>query len=304
MEAVLNELKVLIERHFMAGLDLSALIPGLILAHKSGPTQPHPTVVQPIFSLIAQGAKHIEIGKQAFDYCAGQFLVVSVDLPINGHVIMGTPEAPYLGCGLILRPEAIASLLLESGSSLSPGNNRPGIGVSDLSYDLMDAVVRLLRLLDRPSDIAILAASIEREILWRLINGPQGFMVRQIGLKDSRMAKIGRTIRWLCSHFVEKIRIEDLAAMAGMSVTSFHRHFRSVTSLTPIQYQKQLRLQDARLRLMTTAQSVSEIGFAVGYDSPSQFSREYRRLYGHPPGLDGEILKASSSSAQDAFSII
>ena len=270
-------------------------MPGLYLGIESGPTAPCPVVVEPVVSLVAQGAKRVEVGMQGFDYCAGQFLVVSVDLPADAYVVEATPEVPYLGCALTLRPEAIASLLLESGGPGAVADDRPGIAVSDMSSDLADSVVRLLRLLDRPSDVPILAVSLEREILWRLINGPQGAIVRQIGLADSRMSQIGRAVRWLRSHLAETVRIEDLAGIAGMSVTSLHRHFRGITSMTPVQYQKQLRLQSARARLLATREDVADVGFAVGYDSPSQFSREYRRMFGKPPGQDGAALRANPS---------
>ncbi|NIE68655.1 AraC family transcriptional regulator [Burkholderia sp. Ax-1719] len=296
MTAALDELRALIARH--AGPDLAPhrLMPGLFLVREPGPTLPCQVVVEPVFSLIVQGAKRVEIGKQAFSYRAGQCLVVSVDLPANAYVVEATPEQPYLGLGLMLRPEAIAGLLLESGNPRTVGEGRSGIAIGELSSDLADPVVRLLRLLDRPSDVPILATSLEREILWRLINGPQGAMVRQIGLADSRMSQIGRAVRWLRGHFAEAVRIEDLAGIAGMSVTSFHRHFRNVTSMTPIQYQKQIRLQAARTRLMTTCEDVSAVGFAVGYESPSQFSREYRRMFGKPPGQDGTDLRRDPSA--------
>jgi transcriptional regulator GlxA family with amidase domain len=188
-------------------------------------------------------------------------------------------------------------LLLEAGAVPPGRNDPPGIAVSDLTQDLIDPVVRLLRLLDRPSDIPVLAGAIKREILWRLINGQQGTMVRQIGLADSRMAQIGRAVRWIRGHYTKVIRIQELARVAGMSITSFHRHFRGITSMTPIQYQKQIRLQVARSRLMTAAEDVAAVGFAVGYDSPSQFSRDYRRLFGRPPGLDGQRLRQSNDAA-------
>ncbi len=279
-------------------------MPAIYLGIEPEPTPPCQVVIEPVLSLVAQGAKRVEVGKQAFDYRAGQFLVVSVDLPVDAHVVEATPELPYLGFGMALRPEAIASLLLEAGSARTVGDGRPGIAVSDLSSDLVDPIVRLLRLLDRPSDVPVLAASLEREILWRLINGPQGATVRQIGLADSRMSQIGRAIRWLRSHFAETVRIEDLADTAGMSITSLHRHFRSITSMTPIQYQKQLRLQAARARLMATREDVSEVGFAVGYDSPSQFSREYRRMFGKPPSRDGADLRANPSPAGIASRLV
>ncbi|WP_375451448.1 AraC family transcriptional regulator N-terminal domain-containing protein [uncultured Devosia sp.] len=294
----------LIARH--AGPDAWPLrgMPGFILGIKSGPTLPCPVVVEPIFSLIAQGAKRVEVGQQTFDYRAGQFLIVSVDLPADAYVVEASAERPYLGFGLILKAEAIASLLLESGSRRLVSDDRPGIAVSDLSGDLLDSVVRLLRLLDCPSDMPVLGPAIEREILWRLINGPQGRLVREIGLADSRMSQIGRAVRWLRHHFAETVRIEHLAEIAGMSVTSLHRHFRIVTSLTPIQYQKQLRLQAARARLMAAREDVAEVGLAVGYDSPSQFSREYRRMYGKPPGEDGAALRKNPDLAPGASGLI
>lgn len=292
----LDELRSLIKRHAGPEPTPLRLIPSLILATETAPTLPCRVVVEPVFSLIAQGAKRVEIGKQVFDYRAGQCLVVSVDLPVDAHVVEATPARPYLGCGMTLKPEAIASLLLESGGPRAVADHRPGIAVTELSSDLVDPVLRLLRLLERPSDVPILAPAIEREILWRLINGPQGALVRQIGLADSRMSQIGRSIRWLRSHFAETVRVEALADIAGMSVTSLHRHFRMVTSLTPIQFQKQLRLQAARARLMATREDVSAVGFAVGYESLSQFSREYRRMFGRPPGQDGAELRAGTST--------
>jgi AraC-like DNA-binding protein len=255
-------------------------------------------MTEPTFALVARGTKRIGLGDRVFDYSTGQYLIASVDLPLEAHVAKATSEEPYLGLGFALIPSAIASLLLESGTGASSRSDPPGIVVSDLTDDLIEPVVRLLRLLDRPNDIPVLAAAIEREILWRLINGPEGAMVRQIGFADSRMAQIGRAIGWLRGHYAEAIRIEELSAIAGMSVTSFHRHFRGVTSMTPIQYQKQLRLQSARSRLMAEAVDVAEVGFAVGYDSPSQFSREYRRQFGQSPGRDGRVLRDSRSATR------
>ena len=300
----LDELRALIEKHAGPNARPLPLLQSLVLTTEPGPTLPCQLVVEPVCSLIAQGAKHIEVGKQTFDYHAGQFLVVSVDLPVNARVVEANPEVPYLGCGLTLRPEAIASLLLESGGPRAVGDDRAGIAVSDLSSELVDSFVRLLRLLDRPADVPILASALEREILWRLINGPQGALVRQIGLADSRMSQIGHAVRWLRSHFAETVRIEDLADIACMSVTSFHRHFRIVTSMTPIQYQKRLRLQAARVRLMAAREDVTEVGFAVGYESPSQFGREYRRMFGKPPGQDGADLRANPSSARAVSHVV
>jgi AraC-like DNA-binding protein len=159
--------------------------------------------------------------------------------------------------------------LLETGAPRKAKTEPPGIAVSDLTDDLLEPIVRILRLLDRPEDIPVLAPAIEREILWRLINGEQGAMVRQLGVADSRTTQIGRAIRWVRDHYAETLRIEDLASVAGMSLTSFHRHFVGVTSLSPLQFQKQIRLQEARSRLLSSLQDVAAVGYSVGYDSPS-----------------------------------
>lgn len=302
---LLAELQRLIARHAIPADAARRVLPGVTLMSAASVSPPIAEVSEPMFALVAQGAKRIGLGERIFDYGTGQYLIISVDLPLEAHVTGATAEAPFLGLGVSLRPEAIANLLLETGSASPARSETSGIAVSELTDDLADPVLRLLRLADRPADIPVLATAIEREILWRLINGPQGAMVRQIGLADSRMAQINRAIRWIRTHYAQTIRIENLARVAGMSVTSFHRHFRGVTLMTPIQYQKQIRLQTARSRLMSAAEDVAGIGFSVGYGSPSQFSRDYRRQFGHPPGKDGKnlsrLLDGQAGRSQSTF---
>lgn len=291
--SLLDDLQRLIARHARPegeGVPLKAL-PNITVMSAQAPTVPLPHVAEPMFSVVLQGRKEIELDKKVFNYGEGQFLIVSVELPITAHISEATKKVPFLGLGFALKAETIASLLLEAKIPQTIENNLKSVTVSKVTNDLVDPLIRLLRLLDRPSDIQILAPAIEREILWRLLTGPQGAMIKQIGLADSRMAQISRAIRWIRNQFNESIRIEELAEISGMSVTSFHRHFRAVTSMTPIQYQKQIRLQKARSMLMSKVEYVTSIGLAVGYDSPSQFSREYRRLFGVSPGRDGERLR-------------
>ena len=289
--SLLARLQSLIARHCRADATPFRPLSHVILMSASSPTPPIAEVSEPMFALVARGAKHLCLGDRIFEYSTGQYLIVSVDLPLEAHVSEATLEAPFLGMGLTLRAEAIASLLLETGTAQSAMVDTLGIAVSDLTDDLVDPLVRLLRLVDRPADIPVLAAAIEREILWRLINGAQGAMVQQIGFADSRMAQVSRAIRWIRGHYAEVLRIDDLARIAGMSMGSFHRHFQTVTSMTPIQYQKQIRLQTARTLLMSAAEDVVAVGFAVGYESPSQFSREYRRQFGEAPGKDRKRLR-------------
>ena len=231
-----------------------------------------------------------------FAYRAGQFVIMSIELPVIGHIVQATPDEPFLAFILKLRPERIAALLLETAPVANVPTGRAdavpaGIAVSDASQALLDAICRLLALLDAPRDAAALAAGVEREVLWRLITGPQGATVRQIGLANSRLAHLGRAIRWIREHYNQTLRVEELAALATMSLSSFHRHFRAVTSMTPIQYQKQIRLHEAQTRLISDLEDVAGVGFAVGYDSPSQFSREYRRMFGAPPSRDALALR-------------
>lgn len=288
---LLGELRELILRHAPSHAT-HPLLANVVLSTYTVPTQSVPCLSEPAFALVVQGAKQVILGEQTFRYATGQYLIYLVDLPLSSNVIHASEEEPVLGLGLILKPEVIASLLLESGIPATKGDGQRSIAVSNLTEDLLDPVLRLLRLLDRPNDIPILAQSIEREILWRLLNGEQGAMMRQLGLADSRIMQVARAIKWIRSHYAEKIRIETLADVAGMSITSFHRHFLAVTSLSPIQFQKQVRLQMARSILISSPRGVADVGLAVGYDSPSQFSREYRRLFGRPPRDDGQIVRA------------
>ncbi|MFF0185551.1 AraC family transcriptional regulator N-terminal domain-containing protein [Streptomyces sp. NPDC005244] len=298
---------------------------GIMLSRVDGPSAPTSSIADPVLAVVAQGAKRLTLGDRIHDYGAGQYLVVSVDLPVTGHYTRASPEEPFLAFGLTLRPPDIASLLLAeagagtgartgagaragrpagagSGASRTvsrPPSSRtapPGLAVSDASPDLLDAVVRLVRLLDRPADLPILAPMIEREILWRLITGEQGALVRQIGLADSRLRHISRAIRWIRDHHAQTLRVEELAGLAGMSASPFHRHFRAVTAMTPIQFQKRIRLQEARLRLLSSTDDVAGVGYAVGYDSASQFSREYRRQFGSPPGQDAARLRGQAAA--------
>lgn len=289
----LEELRRLISRH--AGSAPSGMTTsGIRVVSSEAPTELAHHVMEPTLAVIAQGAKRAVLGDKVFEYGAGQYLVVSVDLPIAGHVYQASRKLPYLATGLALKPAAIAALLLEMAESDRPAPEPAGFGVSDAPAELLESVVRMLRLLDRPRDAAVLGPMLEREILWWLLNGEQGAMVRQIGLADSRLSQISRAIRWIRLHHAKPFRIEELAAMAAMSASSFHRHFRAVTTMSPLQYQKVIRLQEARARLLVESDDVAAVGFRVGYDSPSQFSREYSRLFGAPPGRDVARLRTGS----------
>jgi AraC-like DNA-binding protein len=205
---------------------------------------------------------------------------------------------------LVLEPSAIAGLLLQAGPGdwpRSSGGPLPGISVRDAPGDLIDAVTRLLRLLGQPRDIGVLAPLIKREILWRLVTDEQGGAVRQLGLADSSLAHIARAVRWIRDHYAQSFRVEDVARLSGMSVSAFYRNFHAVTAMSPIQFQKQIRLQQARLLLAARPGDVTGVGYRVGYESPSQFSREYRRHFGAAPTQDAALLRDSVGAGHAAL---
>lgn len=288
----LDELRTLLARH--ARPDGSTAIGGVLISKVDRPGEPSPATSGTVLALIAQGAKRLALGERVYEYQAGQYLVASVDLPVTGHFIQATPQRPALGFGLTLRPSTIAELLLQATPSDVPhtgGRALPGIAVSDASHELLDAVIRLLRLLDRPRDITVLAPLLEREILWRLLTGDQGAIVGQLGLADSNLAHIARAVRWIRDHYTRSFRVDELARLSAMSVSAFYRNFHTVTAMSPIQFQKQIRLQQARLLLAAHPNDITAVGHRVGYDSPSQFSREYRRQFGAPPSQDAARLR-------------
>lgn len=266
-------------------------IPRVSLVRSDMPTLPVGVVYQPMLCIVAQGAKRALLGDTIVEYRAGQYLVVSVDLPITGAVVQASPDAPYLAVSLALDPAVLAEMLLTLPGH-PPGAAPQGLAVSPAPPDLLDAALRLLRLLDTPAQIPVLAPLVEREILYRLLTGAQAPMLRQIAMAHSRLAHVSRAIGWIRSHFAEPLRIDAVAQQVHMTVSTFHRHFKAVTALSPLQYQKQIRLQEARRLLLAGQADAASIGFAVGYESPSQFSREYARMFGQPPLRDAVRLRS------------
>lgn len=292
-----DEFRTLLDRH--ARPDWTTAIDGVLISKVDRPDPPAPSMSGTVLAVIAQGAKRLALGDTVYEYGAGQYLVASVDLPVTGEFTRIEPGRPALGFGLTLEPSAVAELLLEAGPGDAPrtgGGTPPGITVSDTPPALLDAVVRMLRLLDEPRDRAVLAPLIKREILWRLITGEQGAAVRQFGLADSSLSHVSRAVRWIREHYAQPFRVEDVARLSGMSVSAFYRNFQAVTAMSPIQFQKQIRLQEARLLLATRPGDITGVGQRVGYDNPSQFSREYRRQFGTPPSRDAARLRTTATA--------
>lgn len=256
-------------------------------------------VYEPMLHLVLQGSKSLSIGDQILRFEPATYFLVPVDVPALGQIASEKPGAPYLALSLNLDQAIIAAMLSELGDS-EPGITGPAFSVSAATPELIDACLRLMRLIDRPTEAAILMPLIEREILFRLLQGPQGHVLRQIAHADSRLSQVRRAIKWICEHYAEPIRIEALAAMAGMSVAAFYRHFRAMTAMTPIQYQKRLRLLKARRLLLFEPRDAAAIAFTVGYESPSQFSREYARMFGLPPVRDMARFKTPATADKAA----
>ncbi|MGW3409341.1 AraC family transcriptional regulator [Streptomyces sp. NPDC000888] len=298
----LGELRDLLERH--ARPDPTTAVDGVRICKADHAVPPESAMSGTVLAVIAQGRKRLALGDRVYEYGAGQYLIASVDLPVTGHFIDAAPGPPTLGFGMTLEPAAIAELLLQAGPGDLPGlpgTVRPGIAVSDAPDELLDAVVRLVRLLDRPQDRKALAPLVKREILWRLMTGEQGDVVRQLGLADSSLTHIRRAVQWIRENYTQPFRVEEVAQLSGMSVSAFHRNFQTVTAMTPIQFQKHIRLQAARLLLVNRPNDITGVGHRVGYDNPSQFSREYRRQFGVPPSIDAERMRSGAVPAGAAL---
>jgi AraC-like DNA-binding protein len=252
-----------------------------------------PVLCEPILGIIVQGKKAALLGEETYRYGAAQYLAISVDLPISGFVVEATPDKPYLGFKLNLDPRQLCDIITaQTRSNASKKENSVrGLFVSNADAPLLDCALRLTRLLDTPQDIPILAPMIIREIYYRLLMGEQGEAVRQIATSGSNMQRIAEVIKLIKADFAQPMRVEDLAEQANMSPSSFHYHFKEVTSMSPLQYQKQLRLLEARRLMLAENSDAANAAYQVGYESSSQFSREYSRMFGAPPIRDIERLR-------------
>lgn len=299
LEAVRKSLASRIARWTAQG-DLSVTaIPALSLYRRDAPDEPTSCLHEPSISLIVQGAKRVLLGKDTYGYDAGHFLITSVDLPATFQVIEASKEKPYLGLLLRLDQRAMAELMVDS--HLPPPREQPtgrGMVVCQATLPLLDAFQRLIELLDEPNDIPVLAPLIQREILYRLLVSDQGARLRQIASVGSQSHRIAQAIDWLKSHYAQPLRVDELAAHVQMSTSTLHHHFRALTAMSPLQFQKWLRLNEARWLMLAEHLDASTAAFRVGYESPSQFSREYRRLFGASPLRDIANLRQMTATAR------
>jgi len=300
-ESQQSELAALIDRLTPSDGTQETAIAPLKLYRASAPWEPIHGVYKPSLCLIAQGNKQVMLGESVYLYDPSHFLLVAVDLPVISQVAEATPEEPYLSLSLDIDPHQVSALVTELDLPKAPALpaletvavNR-GIGVGCLDALLRDTLIRLLRLLDTPQHVPVLAPLIEREILYLLLASEQGAALRRIAFAGSEMEGIVKALHRLKHCFAEPLRVEDLARGSHMSPSVFHQHFKAVTALTPLQYQKRLRLQEARRLMLGEAVDAATAGFQVGYESPSQFSREYHRLFGDSPRRDAARLRESA----------
>jgi AraC-like DNA-binding protein len=268
---------------------------GVYFNRSSSPSECLHSVSVPAFCVIAQGSKEVLLGNDRYQYDPMHYLLATAELPIVSQILEASEAKPYLSLRLDLDPTLVGSVMVEAGyPSVQRGANVKAIDVSPLDANLLDAVVRLVRLIDSPADAHVLAPLIKREIIYRLLMGAQGSRLRQIAVLGGYTHHIARAVDRLRKEFDQPLRIETIARELGMSVSGFHHHFKSVTAMSPLQFQKQLRLQEARRLMLGQNLDATTAAYRVGYDDASHFNREYKRLFGAPPMRDVERLRESA----------
>jgi len=291
-----NSRKELVERITRAVPkdEVIEIFPEIFLGRSSHLTERRHSVFKPAFCVIGQGSKQVLLGDEVFRYDPGHYLISSVDLPIFSHVAEASEEKPYLSFRLNLDASVVASVMMESGIEIKKGDSQvKAMDVSPIDVDLLEAVVKLVRMLDTPDEIKFLAPLVMREIIYRLLKGEQGARLSHLLTSEGHTRRISKAVKRLHENIDQPLKIENIARELGMSVSGFHHHFKSVTAMSPLQFQKQIRLQEARRLMLGEDLDVASAGFRVGYDDPSYFSRDYKKLFGAPPQRDIARLRSN-----------
>src|SRR5271157_5591612 len=268
-------------------------IPGVTLHRRTAPTAPCSMTYEPGVTVIAQGRKRVDLGGSTFMYGDGQYLLTSVDLPIVSQIVEASEQSPCLAMSLKLEMPVIRELLSreEMHAAESPSDS-PAMATGEATVEFLSACCRLVDLLNTPQDIPFLSGLIQREIIYRILRGPEGARLRAIATLGDQSHRTAKAIAWIRANYAKPLRVEDLAEIAGMGVSTLHHHFRALTAMSPLQYQKQLRLQAARGRMLIDGLDAASAAFEVGYESATQFNREYSRLFGQPPMRDIRTLRS------------
>ncbi|MCS7459611.1 AraC family transcriptional regulator [Paenibacillus doosanensis] len=287
MEQALRQLALFIRRHAPSHGTFRTSVPSLTLMHAVQPSHPMESVYKPSICVVAQGAKTASLADETYRYDPSTYLVTSVELPIVGSIVEASPEIPYLSLKLSFDADVILDIVKEANRPGSAAaESFRGITVNRTSPALLEAIVRLLQLLDEPEDIPALAPLVIREILYRVLQSEQGALLHSFAMIGSHAHSIAQALRLMNRQYDRPLAVDQLAKSVNMSASAFHKHFKRVTAMSPLQYQKTVRLQEARRLMLTESVQVSDAAFRVGYESPSQFSREYARMYGRPPLQD------------------
>ncbi|HTK07112.1 MAG TPA: AraC family transcriptional regulator [Ktedonobacteraceae bacterium] len=297
-QTILERLLVMTERMTNADGIIKTIIPFLSLVRHSQQTPLIPGVLTPSFCLVLQGTKEVRFGRDVLQYYAGDYMVSMIDLPVFAQVIGATKQSPYIGLRVDFTMKDIASVVAEAELNVKPGEEKlsPGTFIGKSNTDFLELFIRLLKLLDKPEDARFLSTLIKREMIFHLLSGDSGHFFFQQVLFDQQAEGVGKAIAWIKDHYAYAFTVEELAAAHNMSVSGLHHKFKAVTTMGPLQYQKRLRLQEARRLLLSGSMDATTAALEVGYESPSQFSREYRRLFGLPPLQDVKAVRKHASA--------
>src|SRR5271165_2464940 len=278
-------------------------VPGLLLTRRTAPTAPASATYEPSLAVVAQGRKRAELGGTTFIFDESRYLLTSLDLPVICNVIEASEDVPYLCFVLKLEMPVVRELLSreEIQAPDAPTDN-PAMATGETTAELLAACCRLVDLLNTPQDIPFLSGLIQREIIYRILRGPEGARLRAIATLGDQSQRTAKAIAWVRANYAKPLRVEDLADLAGMGVSTLHHHFRALTAMSPLQYQKHLRLQAARERMLMDGMDAASAAFEVGYESASQFNREYSRFFGQPPMRDIRILRAPNAPPLEPIS--
>lgn len=275
-------------------------IPNVSLHRRTAPTPPCRTTYHPGIIVVAQGSKQVNLGQNTFIYDEAHYLLTAVDLPIVSWVAEATQEVPCLVLSLKLDISMVRELLSREEIHVADApSDSPAMSIGETTPEFLGACCRLLDLLNSPQDISFLSGLIQREIIYRILRGPEGARLRAVATLGDQSHRTAKAIAWIAANYAKTLRVEELAELSSMGVSTLHHHFRILTSMSPLQYQKQLRLQSARSLMLNSGMDAARAAFEVGYESPTQFSREYSRFFGHPPMRDIRVLRSSVAHATD-----
>ena len=278
-------------------------ISGLTLHRRIAPTAPCSATYEPGVTVIAQGRKRVDLGRTTFIYGESQYLLTSIDLPIVSQITEASEEAPCLAMSLKLEMPVIRELLSrEEIQVVEAPSDSPAMATGEATVEFLGACCRLIELLNTPHDIPFLSGLIQREIIYRILRGAEGARLRGIATLGDQSHRTAKAIAWIKANYAKPLRVDHLAQIAGMGLSTLHNHFRALTAMSPLQYQKQLRLQAARGRMLVEGLDAASAAFEVGYESASQFNREYSRLFGQPPMRDIRTLRAPGAPPLDSRS--